>query len=309
MAGDVLQFIWKRFLRVFPGYWVALVVGALAVGPLIWLSEGRRLLDYFAVGQGSPYHYLSTNFDLSIEAFSVWDIFATTTPYGVAVGSGGVLNGSLWTLTYEWSSYLVVGVLLGLGLLRFTRLTVLASAVLFGVANVLYAVQPNLASALFGSVINSQFASFGFVFLVGASLAAYGESIRLTLPRGIISGVIVVVSLFTPAWEFVGYAVLPYFLMWVATVLPAGVQWIGQKNDFSYGVYLYGFLVQQTTAYFGLHYLGITLWQIITMVLAFGLAWLSWTFIEKPSLRLKDFGPGRGLKHWLGRLIPRRRQP
>jgi peptidoglycan/LPS O-acetylase OafA/YrhL len=145
-------------------------------------------------------------------------------------------------------------------------------------------------------------ASLGFLFFVGASIGAYAHKIRFITWVGIVSGLIVVVSLFAGGWKILGYAAMPYFLLWVATILPKRVQWIGQKNDYSYGIYLYGFLVQQTTAYFGLHKLGLELWIVLSMVTSFGLAWLSWKLIERPAINLKSIGPGRGFRFWWSKL-------
>ena len=292
LAGGFFQFIWKRALRIFPGYWVALLVGVLAVGPVLWLLEGGSLEAYFLPGDKSVYHYLAANFDLSIGAHDVWDIFTTSTPYGVATGVGE-LNGSMWTLTYEWSSYLIVGALLGLGLLRFSRATVVIVAGIFGFINALYFFDQQLAVSAFGLIVDQPFACFGFVFFVGASLAAYADTIPLNKWVGIACGIVVLVSLVGVGWKVVGFAALPYFLLWVAATLPARFQSIGRKNDYSYGIYLYGFLIQQTTAYFGLHLLGIVPWTVICIGLAFGMAWLSWNLVERPALSLKSIGHAR----------------
>jgi peptidoglycan/LPS O-acetylase OafA/YrhL len=292
LSSGFFSFMWRRALRIFPGFWVALLVGVLAVGPAVWLSDGRGLGAYFLPGDDSVYAYLAANFDLSIGTRGVWDVFDTTTPFGMATGVGE-LNGSMWTLTYEWSSYLIVGLLLGLGLLRFTRATVVIITGVFGFVNALYFFDQQLAVSAFGAVVDQAFAGFGFVFFVGASLAAYADAIRLNTWVGIACGIVVVVSLAGVGWKIVGFAALPYFLLWVAASLPARFQWIGRKNDYSYGIYLYGFLIQQTTAHFGLHLLGIIPWTIICIGLAFGMAWLSWNLVERPALSLKSRGPGR----------------
>jgi peptidoglycan/LPS O-acetylase OafA/YrhL len=204
LAGDVFQFMWKRALRIFPGYWVALLAGVLAVGPIVWLCEGRRLGTYFLPGDKSVFTYLSANFDLSIGTFGVWDIFESTTPYGVAVGAGG-LNGSIWTLTYEWSSYLVVGALLGFGLLRFTRVTVVITAGIFGFINAVYFFDQQLAMSAFGGIVDRPFAGFGFIFFVGASIAAYAEKIPFSRWVGIACGIAVAVSLVVAGWRVIGF--------------------------------------------------------------------------------------------------------
>jgi peptidoglycan/LPS O-acetylase OafA/YrhL len=210
----------------------------------------------------------------------------------VATGSG-VINGSLWTLTYEWSSYFVVAALLGFGLLRFTRATVVVVAGIFGFINALFFFYQQLAVSSFGSIIDQSFAAFGFGFFVGASIAAFADTIRLSTWAGIVTGIVVVVSLTSVGWKVVGFAALPYFLLWIAANLPKQFRWIGQKNDYYYGIYLYGFLIQQTTAYFGLHLIGIVPWTVICIALAFGMAWLSCNLIERPALSLKSIQFGR----------------
>ena len=36
------RFLWHRFLRIFPGYWVCLLICALVFGPLVAMYEHRR---------------------------------------------------------------------------------------------------------------------------------------------------------------------------------------------------------------------------------------------------------------------------
>jgi peptidoglycan/LPS O-acetylase OafA/YrhL len=85
------------------------------------------------------------------------------------------------------------------------------------------------------------------------------------------------------------------------------VQWIGAKNDYSYGMYLYGFLIQQLTAYLGWYQWGYWPWTLACVVLTAGCAWLSWHGIEKRALALKDRGPGRGVAYWLEQIRGRLR--
>src|SRR5690606_6733938 len=45
--NDVLQFLWRRALRIFPAFWVALIVGAFGVAFLAWLDMGRPAGAFF----------------------------------------------------------------------------------------------------------------------------------------------------------------------------------------------------------------------------------------------------------------------
>ena len=72
-----------------------------------------------------------------------------------------------------------------------------------------------------------------------------------------------------------------------------------EKTDLSQGIYLYAFPVQQAIASFpSLRYWAFNL--LIALPVTTGLAWLSWHFIEKPFLRMKnlkmtDYDPGAAL--------------
>lgn len=53
-------------------------------------------------------------------------------------------------------------------------------------------------------------------------------------------------------------------------------------------MYIYAFPVQILLVIFGSASLGWILNSIITFVITIGLAWLSWLYVEKPALALKD---------------------
>ena len=59
------------------------------------------------------------------------------------------------------------------------------------------------------------------------------------------------------------------------------------RTDVSYGVYIYAFPVQQLLVIAGLGTLGVAPFALLALACTLPLAWLSWTLIEKPALRLK----------------------
>ena len=60
MSGDVVQFMWRRALRIFPAYWLVPLTTAFVVGPILWLDGGRDLADYL-VDPNGPFHYFCAN--------------------------------------------------------------------------------------------------------------------------------------------------------------------------------------------------------------------------------------------------------
>ena len=57
--------------------------------------------------------------------------------------------------------------------------------------------------------------------------------------------------------------------------------------DLSYGIYIYGFPVQQVLIIYGLHRLGFPLYFAVTLAIVLGLAAASWFAVEQPALSLK----------------------
>ncbi len=298
--NDILQYMWARVLRIFPAFLVVIGLSSFVVGPLVWLSMGRTIGSYFTLGVGGPIAYITSNWDLTIRQWGVHDIFATTTPYGQQVG-GSVFNGSLWTLGYEWFCYLLIGAL-----------------VLFGVLSKFRAIVPILTFVLLGLQI-ARFAGAGFgavvpwlgdpfkinltlIFMLGACLALYADRIPLDDRLGLFCLAIVVFTVFKGGFGTLGFPAFAYALMWLAARLPDTLKKIGSKNDYSYGIYLYGFLVQQVLAYLGWTKWGYFPYMFASLAISVGLAWLSWHLVEKPALSLKGRGPGRGIDYWWARL-------
>ncbi|WP_403023519.1 acyltransferase family protein [Salinibacterium sp. GXW1014] len=296
-GSDIVQFLWRRVLRIFPAFWLVLAVGAFVVGPIVWLLDGNPLRAYFTVGGGGPVSYIVANADLTMRAWGVQDVFAATTPYGELAGTS-VLNGSLWTLAYEWSCYLLIALFLVIGALRHARWLVVLATLGFLAVSLSNTFLPTLVPSIIPMLGDPYRVNLTYIFLIGACLGLYSKAIPLNNVLGITSGAVVILTLAFGGWVLIGYPAFAYLLLWAAAKLPARVQWIGAKNDYSYGIYVYGFLVQQFTAYLGWHNWGYVGWVATTLIVTFGCAWLSWHGLEKRAMTLKDLGPGRGIRWW-----------
>lgn len=297
MNADVVQFMWRRFLRIFPGFWAVLLFGAFVVGPIIWVAEGNALGDYLSLGPGGPIAYLYSNWTLTIGQWGIHDIYLETTPY-----PGGAINGSIWTLVYEWGCYLVIGVLVAFGVLKRAIIVVpLITAFLF-IAQVLTMLEPGSAAGMFPSFGDPWRINFGLVFFIGATIAAYAHRIPFDDRLGALSGIAAVVMLRYGGFNTIGYLAFTYFVLYLAARLPKFFQRVGAKNDYSYGVYLYGWVVQQVLSFLGVNDAGYLPYVVASLLSAGALAWLSWHGVEKQALKLKDWGPGRGWRYWWDRL-------
>ena len=296
LSTDVVQFVWRRFLRIFPGFWLALIVGGFLVGPVIWLSLDRPLAGYFGLGMGGPFAYLYNNFTLAIGQFAIWDIF-TTNPYGLD-GNGGPMNGSIWTLIYEWTCYVMLAVLIAFGILKRAKLVVPVITAFFLVMQVLTLAVPGATAVLIPFFADPWRVNFGLIFFVGACIGLYSDKIPFDNYLGVFAGVFSAVTLAFGGFNTLGYIAFAYFMLYLAARLPQRLQWIGAKNDYSYGVYLYGWIAEQGLAFLGVHRWGYFPYVALSLIVAFGCAWLSWHIVEKQAMKLKDRGPGRGIRFW-----------
>lgn len=298
---DILQYFWHRALRIFPAYWTALVAGAFIVGPVVWWLSGKDLGTYVNFHHGGPVHYVWANSNLTIENYGVHDIFATTTPYGRLVGSS-VLNGSIWTLIYEWRMYVVVALLALVGLMARNRVVLLMCVGGLGAIQLAEIASPGMVDRYLPVLNDPQLLVLSFVFLVGSTFAAYRDRIVFDHRLGVFSILVVLGTLHYGGFPVFGHVAAVYAVLYLAAALPAPFQRIGAVNDYSYGIYVYGFLVQQTLAHYGVHHWGYWPYALIALAISWGLAWLSWHGIEKRALAIKSWGPGKGLAHWWSRV-------
>jgi peptidoglycan/LPS O-acetylase OafA/YrhL len=310
LAADILQFLWRRFLRIFPAYWAVLILTAFVIAPILWWAEGQNLVQYFRSNPEGPFTYLKVNWTLRVGTYGIYDLLASTTPYGRAVG-GSVFNGSLWTLTYEWMCYLLVGICLVFGVLRRAKIVVPILTAFLALAQFVQLFAPKQVGLIAPYLWDRELTFLLLAFAFGACLALYAKAIPFDDRLGILAGLVLALSLRFGGYAIVGMAAGAYFVLYVAVRLPAVFRKVGTRNDYSYGVYIYGFLVQQLLSWLGVNRWGYFPYVLISLVFSFAFAWLSWHGIEKHAMSLKDSGPGRGIPHWrdrIGNLLPGRNQ-
>ena len=119
-TADPWRYLAKRALRIFPGLFVATLVSAFVLAPLVTtLAPGV----YFSRPQ--PYHYVVGNTLARSMVHELPGVMFVNNPVGLEV------NGSMWTLRYEFMMYLMV---LGLGVTRLLTLPVALLLLGLGIA-------------------------------------------------------------------------------------------------------------------------------------------------------------------------------
>lgn len=293
MSVDFLGFLWRRILRIFPAFWLVLLVTVLIVAPFFyWLDHGS-LNGYITRGFPGPWSYLRLNWTLSIGQYGLLDVFGQT-PYGKEVG-WSVMNGSLWTLEYEWRCYLIVGVMALVAVFSRARVLVPIIAGALTLAGALVTTNKDLLTAMAPWLGDPHFVRLTALFLLGGVAAAYPEKIPMDGRLAAAAAAVVGVTLFWQGgYHLVGGVALAYCLLWFAYCGPKALFRIGAVNDYSYGIYVYGFLMQMSLAQLGVHLWGLPAYIVLAWLATFCFAFISWHLVEKRALRLKKWGPGRG---------------
>jgi peptidoglycan/LPS O-acetylase OafA/YrhL len=267
---------WRRFLRIFPALWVCLLVTAFVLAPAVGALRGGWSLS-------ATIRYVSGN---SPTVFGLTNEIGTTLR-DVPVPSW---NGSLWTLRHEVACYILIGLAAFSGTFRSKRWLTAAG---FGAATgmvIVFAVTE--MSGLFLT-----FALLLAFFLAGSVLLRYGDRIPLTNPMAGLAIVLFAVTIITHTINIFGPLPVAYLCLWTATVLTERLRKIGSRNDLSYGVYLYGFPVQQLLFLIGTSRLGPFAFAGLSCVAAVPFAAMSWLLVERPAMRMKEFGRWSGVLH------------
>ncbi len=263
---DLFRFLRARFLRIWPALAVCIAVTAFVIGPLVTTLP---LHAYFVDGDayGTPLRYFLGNVALQLRPFLPGVFEHVPVPHWV--------NGSLWTLPVEATMYLCVA---GLGVLRVFRVPWLASIGIVCVFAYLVAMPAYLGRSVPIEYVQAGFFGAGCIACLLRRYVPVSSGLMLLVLAACI------VSRYGSHVMPLTWLAIGYFVLWFCYVprLPE----IPGDVDLSYGTYLYAFPVQQILVMKGIGD-PLLLFAIATPI-ALAIAALSWFFVEKPALRLKD---------------------
>ncbi|MFF3845864.1 acyltransferase family protein [Streptomyces sp. NPDC002328] len=299
MRLPVGRFLWHRALRILPGFWVCMALTAFVVAPVHYWHV-HSTLDGLG-GPTGPIGYIQANWAIATAEYDISGLMEYERSRGVT--HAAAFNGSLWTLRHEALCYVGVAVLALTGILtRARRAVVLITAVLgwlviwqaittpFWAGPMVSGYLRTFWLPLLGAVNPAVMFYLGLAFCFGMLFELYKERVPVSDPLALASFAVLLGSLRYGYFYIVGLPSFAYVLLWLAIRLPGAFRRIGARHDYSYGIYIYGFLVQQALAVAGYTRFGLTAYFLLTMTFTLPLAVASWHFVERPALRLKDLG-------------------
>lgn len=268
---NLLSFAGKRALRIFPALIVAVLITTFVIGLL-----ATRLPAAEYLRDEGTWDYLSDIFLLT--EFRLPGVFADN-------AFPSTVNGSLWTLPFEVFMYLS---LIGLGLIPLRGATikvpVLLAALSFFAVHVVTVETTELAGM-------ASLARLGTFFYAGAALYFFYDRLRW---HWLVAVVLIVSQLAlaqSQAWPVVHALTLPYLVIYVAHLRIPVIADVGKAGDFSYGLYIFSFPLQQLMVQWWGQDLSLGEFIVASLMTSAIFAALSWYLVEKPAMRLKRYLP------------------
>ncbi len=268
---DVPRFIRARFLRIWPAFAACMLLWAFVFGPLV--SE-LSLGAYFSPARPeNPYMFALRGLTIVGATNVLPGVF------GHAPVAPGALDSPTWSIRVELMLY---GWVAAAGVLRLLRLPWLASAAIAALFS--WLILWPMSHDAFDPLLNESLLVQGF-FGAGAILCLLRRHVRVS--SGIMLLVAIAAAIANRTTHILPFTLLAitYFVLWFAYVpkLPA----IPRNADLSYGTYLWGWPVQQSVIALAHVKSGLVLFAIAAPI-AMLCGTLSWFYVERPALQLKD---------------------
>ncbi|MFA9275950.1 MAG: acyltransferase family protein [Candidatus Aquirickettsiella gammari] len=273
-SRNALDYLRARVFRIFPALWVMLVFSVFVLG------AGFSQLDFASyLHEAQTWRYFLKNALLmgGVE-FYLPGLFEQN-------HLKGIVNGSLWSMIYELSMYVLL--LLSCSVYFYvTKFRSQVMALFLALAMFLCAWFVSDRYYLLEHFQLLRFVWFFFVasifYLIRHRLYMSGKIMACIVAAGLIA-----LSISGHAFLIVYYLTLPYVLFYLAYVPAGKIRAFNRLGDYSYGVYLYAFPLQQALI------AGFSGWTVSMLGFSAGVLTLmcaicSWHWVEQPVLALRS---------------------
>ena len=260
---DPVAFLRKRLLRIWPALIVLVLVTTFALGPLMTTASTA---DYWT--SDLTWRYLG-NLKLLPQQDVLPGVFEDNP-------GGRIVNGSLWTLPVEVGAYVLLCAAGVAGLVRRRWPLALFGGGLLGVVQLLPALNTRSERAL----------ELLACFLLGSLVRLY--DVRMRPGRALVAVGMLVVAVVSSVYV-IAVAALAYLVLFLGSRARGPLVHAGRWGDPSYGMYVYGYPLQQTLLALGVRDLGV--FVLLSVLLTSVAGYLSWHAVERPVLALARARP------------------
>lgn len=277
---NVWRYFLRRFFRIFPALLVVVLLTMLVLGPIVTSLP----LDEYFTNLGTWSYALNA---LLIRNDRLPGVFQEN-PYPNAV------NGSLWTLTVEALMYIILPLVYSIGIrLNRRKLVLFLTLCLCVIAHTCFLAIDLLHITTLPTMIASMLyhcTNLGSYFFIGTVFYEWKMEKRISVQWSFLA-VLLIAVFGSVQGTFISLAML---ILLPLAIFPFAIcdspvlsNWF-KRDDFSYGLYIYAFPIQQTLiwAFEPLRAAPPLCLFFISGVITLGAAFLSWHFIEKRMLAL-----------------------
>lgn len=274
-SHNILEFIKKRFFRIYPGFLVSLVVTSFVFIPIVYFLDFGNYRNFYPDTWIHMWEYFFRN--LGVE-----NVKSKIPTLKMLVEKDYFFNGPYWSLIHEIRAYFMV---LLLGIIGFSkqRKNVLLLAIGLNLIYVVGVLRPDFRN--FMDLVFSNFRLFILFtyFTVGMTFYHYIDKIKWTWALFLLSILGIVVGVYFDIFGLFAPVCVTYILLFLSQVLP--FKNLGQRiGDMSYGAYLYSWPLQVIASYFYLEPLGYLGFSLVSFIVACGCGFVSWHLVEKRFL-------------------------
>jgi peptidoglycan/LPS O-acetylase OafA/YrhL len=272
-STSIFEYMVKRVLRIFPALAVVLVVTLIAV----YFIYPTTLPPFFT--NKEVYAYFLGNMILCKPHFFIFGIFSGL--------PSAAINGSLWTIEYEFFFYLFILVFFFVRSRKKLLIISLAAVVALFLMVRLFFYNWTVQTHFF--IPLEPLFDLGPYFLMGSLLSCFDfDAIPFKNAIAAASLIALIAAVYFGVGHTVVYVTLPFLVIYVGKQTSRVASFVHRSiGDPSYGIYLYAFPLQQFIIYW---FRPSTLMLFVASTMgAFMFGYLSWIFIEKKALALKQY--------------------
>jgi peptidoglycan/LPS O-acetylase OafA/YrhL len=270
-SNGLKDYFWKRILRLFPALFVMLLV-TLFILPLVYESSTPYLKNI------EVWTYFPRNLSLYDLQYSIEGVFHNNPRQ--------TINGSLWTIAYEFSLYILISFLFFIKEKRLIIRFILVVGFLF--FSLSYLLTLNVPLKIGRVNFHGNFFNFSSFFLSGAIFASFKDILNRYKKFLLIFGIAaLLLSFYFSLFDIVQFFLLPIIILPFGTSSTKYITNLSKKfGDMSYGIYIYSFPIQQIFV----HLFNFSTFQLLipSLLFSFLFAFASWHLIEKKALKFKQ---------------------